>query len=248
MSDLRAVRPLTRRFAVSLRLLLAPCIATSSPTIQIRISALARSGAGVYCACGTRDNVHYSARKSLMAHLDDDGRENALRGSAENLYARFHAPLISYFRKRIGDRAEAEDLTQEVFVRLVKAEGAFSLVSAHAYVFTIAANLLRDRQRRAASHQLQAHYSLDQAVDGKYADLVEAIEPERVLRGREDLKLVLEALAELDERTRNIFLLFRLERLRQREIAAIYGISEGAVEKRILKASIHIAARLKERK
>jgi DNA-directed RNA polymerase specialized sigma24 family protein len=43
-------------------------------------------------------------------------------------------------------------------------------------------------------------------------------------------------------------LLFRLERLRQREIAAIYGISEGAVEKRILKASIHIAARLKERK
>jgi RNA polymerase sigma-70 factor (ECF subfamily) len=183
-----------------------------------------------------------------MAHLDDDGREDVLRGSAENLYARFHAPLIRYFRKRIGDRAEAEDLAQEVFVRLVKAEGTFSLASADAYVFTIAANLLRDRQRRAASHQLQAHCSLDQAADGKYADLVEAIEPERVLRGREDLKLVLEALAELDERTRNIFLLFRLERLRQREIAAIYGISEGAVEKRILKASIHIAARLKERK
>jgi len=42
-------------------------------------------------------------------------------GLLGHLDARFRRPLMSFFLRRIGDRAEAEDLTQEVFVRLIGA-------------------------------------------------------------------------------------------------------------------------------
>jgi len=165
----------------------------------------------------------------------------------EQLDACFRGPLMSYFYKRVRDYSEAEDLTQEVFLRLVTQAKNFTPANAEAYVFTVAANLLRDQARRAATHHLHAHDTLDQSHRSKIsAGLVEEIGPERVLLGRESLQIVLGALAELDDRTRNIFILFQLERMRQREIAEIYGMTVGSVEKRVLKALTHLRVRLEE--
>src|SRR4051794_23554578 len=63
------------------------------------------------------------------------------------LDARFRAPLMAYFLRRVSNRSEAEDLTQETFARLIAAHSFTLAEQVGAYVFRVAGNLLRDRAR-----------------------------------------------------------------------------------------------------
>jgi RNA polymerase sigma-70 factor (ECF subfamily) len=53
----------------------------------------------------------------------------------------------------------------------------------------------------------------------------------------------LKALDELGQRTRDIYVLFRLEAMKQREIAALYGLTVKSVEKHVMRATLHLALR-----
>jgi RNA polymerase sigma factor (sigma-70 family) len=156
----------------------------------------------------------------------------------------FRAPLLSYFTKRVRSRSEAEDLTQEVFVRLLHHPDRKNGQSLTGYVFTIAANLLRDRAKSPATARQRQCQSLDVlgTEDAFSQTLIEHRSPERILAGRQTVHDVLAALAELGERTRDIFILARLENMQHREIAALYGISVSAVEKVMMKAMAHLGA------
>ena len=162
----------------------------------------------------------------------------------ERLDARFRAPLMSFFLRRTGSRQDAEDLTQEVFLRILRRDEDLPADYAEVFIFKIAANLLRDRARQASAHRKTDHLSLDPldptaapAGDG----LIEDLGPERVLLSQEALAAALQALDRLGERTRDIFVLYRLEKMKQREIAALYGISVSSVEKYVARATEHLA-------
>lgn len=163
----------------------------------------------------------------------------------QELDGRYRAPLFGYFFKRVQDRGEAEDLTQEVFVRLTRHPDKPQGEAANAYVFMIASNLLKDRARARASRRTSAHRSLENILENTIntPNLVEDRNPERVLLGRETLKDVLSALGELSDRTRDVFILSRLENVHHRDIAALHGISVSAVEKHVIKATVHLSAR-----
>jgi len=170
------------------------------------------------------------------------GKESELRA---RLDARFRGPLMSFFARRVGDRAEAEDLTQEVFVRLIGSGSLENIEHADAFVFRVASNLLRDRNRKKL--RSGGPLPLDEALISELAkEFVEDRGPERVLLGKERLADVLAALDELGERTRNIFILFRLEGMKQKDIAAVYGISPSTVEKHVMKAVMHLSLRFGE--
>lgn len=165
------------------------------------------------------------------------------------LDARFRGPLMVFFLRRRFTRPEAEDLTQEVFLRMVGRGGADAPENPEVYVFQIAANLLRDRARRGLSHRADDHTSLDapaevlaEGLKGHPA-LLEERGPERVLLAQESLAQALRALGELSERTRHIYVLHRLEKMRHKEIAELLGLSVSAVEKHIIRALAHLAER-----
>lgn len=165
------------------------------------------------------------------------------------LDARFRGPLMVFFLRRQFARAEAEDLTQEVFLRMVGRDGGEAPENPEVYVFQVAANLLRDRVRRDVARKADAHASLDAPGDltasgiTNHPQLVEDRGPERVLLAREMLAEALRALDELGERTRHIYILHRLEKMRHKEIAALLGLSVSAVEKHIIRAVAHLAER-----
>lgn len=168
-------------------------------------------------------------------------------GLRERLDARFRAPLMSYFLRRTGNRQDAEDLTQEVFMRVLRRGEEPPGEFAEVFIFKVAANLLRDRARQAGARHKADHFSLD-ADDGAHPftgqvspGLIEDLGPERVLLSQEALAAALRALEQLGERTRDIFVLYRLEKMKQREIAALYRISVSSVEKHIARASEHLA-------
>ena len=157
---------------------------------------------------------------------------------------RFRRPLLAYFFRRVTDRAVAEDLTQEVFSRLVRRPDQNNGIAIEAYVFKVASSVLSDWGRSQVSHRSASHYSLPDCIDGfpLPSNLVEERTPERVLLARATLMEIEKALDELSERTRDIFLLSRIEKVSHRDIAAKYGVSVSAVEKHVLKAIAHVAA------
>jgi RNA polymerase sigma-70 factor (ECF subfamily) len=182
-----------------------------------------------------------------MRSRPQEANKNAEEKAAE-LARNFRVPLLAYFSKRVQSRIEAEDLTQEVFVRLLRHPDRHQGETIEAYVFTIAANLLKDRMKSVSAVQERLSYNVDlQAEAGHFpAALIEDRDPERVLLGRETVEDVLGALAELGERTRDVFILARLEHLQHKEIAEMFGVSVSSVEKMIMKAMAHIGARFLE--
>jgi RNA polymerase sigma factor (sigma-70 family) len=159
------------------------------------------------------------------------------------LDARFRRPLMSFFMRRLANRSEAEDLTQQVFVRVLSGDTA-EFDSPQAYIFTVAANLLKDRGRAILRRGVDVVCPPDdELVEELMAALIEHRSPERVLLGKEALADALKALDELGERTRDIFVLFRLENMKQAQIASLFGISQSTVEKHVMRATAHLALR-----
>src|SRR3546814_16400936 len=118
---------------------------------------------------------------------------------------------MSFFLRRVRDRNEAEDLTQDVFSRLLAKLEDGHIEDAEAFVFRVAANLLADRGRRMATRggaplPLEGSEAMVSGVD---RECVEDSSPERVLLGTDGFQAVLAALDELNTRTPAIYTLFR---------------------------------------
>ena len=176
--------------------------------------------------------------------MSADGKAQISSELLSSLDTRFRAPLMAYFLRRIGNRGEAEDLTQETFVRLIGSHSFEQAEQANAYVFRVASNLLRDRARTAARWRKNSALPTDPQVIVQVArESVEDRGPERVLIGRESLIEVLACLDELGTRTKSIFILFRLEGMKQKDIAELYGIGLSTVEKHVMTAVLHLAKR-----
>jgi len=157
---------------------------------------------------------------------------------------RFSEPLISFFRRRIGDRSQAEDLAQEVLLRVIRAAESGSIEHADSYVFKVAANLLCDYRRRARRNPVVGSTAANEnPAEPARERMVDERSPERVLVGEATLAQALQALGELGDLTRNVFMLFRLENMRQKDIAALYGIAQSTVEKHVMRAVLHLARR-----
>ncbi len=157
----------------------------------------------------------------------------------EKLFSAFQAPLERYFRKRVRKKEEVDDLIQEVFCRLVARTENTRMEKPEAYIFQIAANLLRDKARKEITQRVSTKQLFDQNENN-----FEEISPERVLLGKQNLGALKNALNELPERTRVIILLHRYEELKYREIASRLGISMSSVEKHMMDAIKHLAYRL----
>lgn len=169
------------------------------------------------------------SRAELVAYLD----------------RRFRLPLLKYFGRRVKSAPEAEDLTQDVFERLLRSLEQRPIANSEALVFSIAVNLLRDRARRARTHGTEEPIPAEAVAD--FVDVLTVdLSPERVVLGERTLEEALSVLDELGERTRTMFYLNRFEDLKIREIADMFGISSSGVEKQLEKALMHLTRRLSQ--
>lgn len=156
---------------------------------------------------------------------------------------RFRSPLLAYFGRRVRSNSEAEDLTQDVFERVLRSLEHGPILNAEALVFRIAVNLLRDRARKVHTHGIEEPIPAEAVTDLADALTVD-LSPERVVLGEKALEEALSALNELGERTRAMFYLYRFENLKVREIADMFGISVSGVEKHLDRALVHLTRRL----
>lgn len=144
----------------------------------------------------------------------------------EALVARFKGPVFAFLLRRLRDREQAEDLTQEVFSALWKCRQVGEIANIEGYIFQIAANLLKDRAR---TNRRRPQLVNDEHA--RYAEQVDDIDPERIALGRDSCNRVIAALRALPERQRTILILSKFEHVPGKEIARKLGISISLVEK-----------------
>lgn len=145
---------------------------------------------------------------------------------------------MSFFTRCLSGSADVEDLVNEVLVRLARHEASLEKVGKiDGYVFTIARNVLRDYQRRSV---------LPSALAPIPYDMIEetAFPADRILIGRETITRLVDALEELPQRTRAIFILYHFEGVSQTEIARRLLLSLSTVEKHMAKANAKIMRRI----
>ena len=147
------------------------------------------------------------------------------------LYARLRGPLRRLFASYRLNAVETEDLTQEVFVRMVGRTAPRTLHNPEGYAFTLARNLLKDRARRACTRPATAAISLD------HLDIPSQLpSPEEAFECAERLEEATSVLNSLRAETRLAFLLHRLHGASYASIAAQLGVSISMVEKHIMGA------------
>lgn len=157
-----------------------------------------------------------------------DGRDDLLNA----ISLRYRAPLRGFFAKRVKDANEVDDLTQEVFLHLLRRARGGAIEHVEQYVFQVAANVLRDWARRRKVRAVDVQESFDEEIHQPATD----ISPERVLLGEEAVKVMTAVLRGLPERTRDVFVLRTLEKRKYGEISVMLGISVRAAEKHMAKA------------
>lgn len=144
---------------------------------------------------------------------------------------RLRPALLRYFWRRTGGQADAEELVQELFLRLLRREDLFQLDNPDGYIFEAAANLLRDTVRRQTA---RAHTRHDDVTRLSLSS--DEPSPEQNVADRLNLQQILQALNDLPERTRTVLILARFEDLSYDQIATALGVSVSAVEKHMMRA------------
>jgi RNA polymerase sigma-70 factor (ECF subfamily) len=179
-----------------------------------------------------------------MTELEDAGLlERVRRGDtdgAAELFERYAPSLLRFCDRMLSDRASAEEVTQEVFVKVIsRAHQYDGRAGVASWLFAIAANACRDRRRRDRRANVVP-------LDGIAEPRAKGEGVESTLVHAERRRAVREALAELSEEQREALVLARYHGMPYAEIAATLGISVGAVKTRIFRAVETLKARFSE--
>jgi RNA polymerase sigma factor (sigma-70 family) len=161
----------------------------------------------------------------------------------ETLSVRYRGALNRFFENRAPQlKNDAEDLTQEVLIRIARRGEGEPIERINGYVFQTASSVLTDRARRRAVRGGDQHVGYD---EDQHA--IEDFSPERVLLAREQVAMVRTVLERLPERVRAAFVLHRFDELGYAEIAKRLGVSVSSIEKYISQAMRELtAARMRD--
>lgn len=138
------------------------------------------------------------------------------------------AALMQFLRRSSRNRAEADDLRQEVYVRICEAARHEIPRPARPFVFAVARNLLIDRARREQIVSIEAVADL-----GALEAVADEPEPDRTVIARQELRRLQTALDHLPNRCRQAVVMRKIDGLSYREIAQRMGIAEDTVSKHL---------------
>ena len=164
----------------------------------------------------------------------------ALGESLSQLFREHHRRVLRAAYRITGSMADAEDVTQAVFLRMVNGSEP-TVANARSYLYRAAINGALDllRKRKASST-----VPLEEAAGIASAGLRSS--PETDLSGRELGERLRAAICELSPRAAEMFTLRYLEDLGNREIAALMGTSQAVVAVTLHNARSRLKKRLKE--
>lgn len=132
--------------------------------------------------------------------------------------------LFNFIYYKCGDIDQAEDIVQDAFIKLWDNCSKVLFEKSKSYLFTVARNLFLNE---VAHKKIVLQHQLDSVKESSNET------PQYLLEEQEFMKRLKDAIANLPEKQREVFLLSRMEKKKYAEIAEIIGITVKAVEKRM---------------
>ncbi|HEY2751428.1 RNA polymerase sigma factor [Phenylobacterium sp.] len=169
----------------------------------------------------------------------EDGDANPLISA----YLERRADLVRYFRARLRSDVAAEDLVQDIYLK-ISALPDGDIGNPGAYLFRTGTNLMLDRikaERRSGRREAEwrsAHTS------GPGEGVVEGSPADEVVDAKARLSAIIEVVQELPAPVREAFRLHKLEGLTHAETAAAMNVSRSSVEKYMMTCLKQILARV----
>jgi RNA polymerase sigma factor (sigma-70 family) len=154
--------------------------------------------------------------------------------------ARHGRPLLRFFVSRLPNSANAPDLVQEVYMRIVRLDRPDLIRSPEAYLFTIASNIAHEHTLKNSRHP--PHIALDDIppddvpVDGAAFGCVD---PEAIAVRRDRVQRLKSVLSELSPKARATLIWHRRDGHTYNEIGERLGVSRNMVKKYLAQAIAH---------
>ena len=169
---------------------------------------------------------------------DDAAWEQLVRENTRRVYG------LCY--RFTGRDAEAQDLTQDVFLRVYRALGSFRATEGAftTWLARLTRNLLIDNYRRTRNERVTD--SIDEQMPWVERGFVSVSRPDSALAGREASELLQAALNKLSPELRETIIMRDLQEMEYREIAEVLEIPEGTVKSRLNRGRAELARLLKK--
>jgi len=160
-------------------------------------------------------------------------------GRLGELFERHHLALFDFLSRTTGDRAAAEDLVQDVFVRILKYRGTYRDDGCfEAWLYRIARNARTDYFKRRRPIEPLGLHDVDPPAMGPG--------PQQQLEARREADRVRQALQQLPDDKRELLVLAKYRGLKYERIAAILDVEVGAVKVRVHRAVKDLRAILED--
>jgi RNA polymerase sigma-70 factor (ECF subfamily) len=185
-----------------------------------------------------------AAVREQLRGLEDAGVVTAFLGGEERAFQelvdRYQTRLLNFVYRTIGDREKAEDLVQEVFIRVYRHLHRFDRSKKFStWIYTIASNLAKNERRNRSRNPLVLFQTIrkywqDDDRPLQFEDTT--ARPDDLFRKRHLRELVEESVAKLPAHHREVFVLRELEGKSYEEIAEITDCNLGTVKSRLNRA------------
>jgi len=178
--------------------------------------------------------------RRLGESLDSAGRSALIE-----LFLERRSDLVRFFTQRLRSDVAAEDLVQEIYLRLASADPQEEIGNPIGYLYRVGTNLMLQRMRgeRRSLARDAAWREVNHARIGDL-DVADEAGAEAAVAARQRLEAVIRAVGELPSQTQKVFSLHKLDGLSHAEVAARLGVSRSAVEKHMIAVLRHLAERL----
>ena len=165
-------------------------------------------------------------------HDQESGGDEARVALVRKLFEDHNHTLVSFLAARLNSRAEARDVAQEAYVRMLQLEGIGAVGFLRAYLFRIASNIAVDRMRRRVVREAGPPQAL-------FEELLSRPEPERLVLAEQELDVIKAAIAELPEKCRRAFALYMFGERTIAQIAESMGLTERMIRNYVAQALAH---------
>lgn len=164
--------------------------------------------------------------------------------SFELLLKKYRLPLVGYLVRMVGDSALAEDLAQEVFLRVYQARQRYQPEARFTtWLYRIATNLALNALRKRRSVPAGVPEGKDELpAVASVADARPGIEEQLMISDRE--RIIREAVQSLPENQRAAVILHKYQEVDYRHIAGMLNVSESAVKSLLFRAYENLRVRL----
>lgn len=152
----------------------------------------------------------------------------ALNGNLDamkHLFERYNVKIFNYCLKMTGDRQISQDITQEVFYKMIKSRRTFNNNKFSPWIYTIAKNLCYDHFKTKKNNEI--------VIDEHILNIPDEYQNER---DDSDIKSLDKALNKLSVDERELIVLSKFQKLKYHEIGEILGATEGAIKTKIHRA------------